>query len=63
MHYGRMILILCMLALTSCGIFQPSPKPCNCDQVKAQLYEYAEDYAMCLEDNGNLRAQIWKGQR
>lgn len=57
-----MILTLCMLGLTSCGLLAPSPKPCNCPEVKQQLYEYAEDYAMCLEDNGNLRALIRRGQ-
>jgi hypothetical protein len=31
--------------------------------VRADLYQYAEDYAACLEDNGNLRAQLWKSQR
>ena len=62
MRYMPMILIPCMLGLTSCGLLAPSPKPCECPQVKQQLYEYAEDYAMCLEDNGNLRALIRRGQ-
>lgn len=63
MRYIRTILILYMLGLTSCGLFQASPNPCQCEQVKADLYQYAEDYAMCLEDNGNLRAQLWKSMR
>ena len=61
MHYIGMTLILCMLGLTSCASSPPSHK-CDCEQVKTQLYEYAEDYAMCLEDNGNLRALIRRGE-
>ena len=63
MRYAKMTLILCMLGLTSCGLLAANPKPCVCAEVRAQLYQYAEDYASCLEDNGNLRAELMKRQR
>ena len=63
MRYIKMTLMLCMLGLTSCGLLAQNPKPCNCEQVKTQLYQYTEDYAICLEDNGNLRDQLRNGPR
>lgn len=41
--------------LTSCAIWAPSPKPCDCPKIEADLYKYAAEYATCLEDLGNAR--------
>lgn len=57
MLFKSVILILFALALTSCALFQPSPKPCSCPQVEADLYRYTADYATCLEDLGIARQQ------
>lgn len=55
MHWRIMTLMLCTVTLTSCGIFHPNPKPCDCVQAQADLTQYTKDYLTCLEDLGNMR--------
>lgn len=52
----RTVTWLSMLSvLTSCALWDPKPKPCECSAIEAELYTHAADYATCLEDLGNAR--------
>ena len=58
MPWLGMIGLLSLMLLTGCGIFQPSPKPCDCSQAEKELRGYTLKYFNALEDVGNLRHQL-----
>lgn len=44
--------------LTSCGVFQAKPEPCNCDRAEKEMRSYMGQYFDAIEDVGNLRQQL-----
>ena len=50
--------LLWLMLLPGCGIFQPSPKPCDCGQAEKEMRAYMLQYFDALEDVGNLRQQL-----
>ena len=49
---------LSLMLLPGCGIFQPSPEPCDCGVAEKELRAYTLKYLDALEDTGNLRHQL-----
>ncbi len=52
--------LACVLAWTSLSGCRtaPSPPPCACGEVQAELERYTASYLDALEDAGNLRHQL-----
>ena len=58
MRWLAMTGLLWLMLLPGCGIFQPSPEPCNCDVAEKELRKHTLDYFSCLEDVGVLRHEL-----
>lgn len=46
-------LLICSVSLTSCTLWRPSPKPCDCAVAEKELRAYTLKYFDALEDLGN----------
>ena len=53
MRWLGTISLLLLLLLNGCGLWRPSPKPCDCSVAEKETRAYALKYFDALEDLGN----------